>query len=462
LGFSNADRQWVVTAYSLAFGSLLLLGGRLSDLIGRKRTFLIGLIGFAAASAIGGAAPTFGVLIAARALQGVFGAMLAPTALAVLTTTFTVPKERARAFGVFGALAGAGGAIGLLLGGVLTQSLDWRWNLYINDVIAVVAVIGAIVLVPNLHRTGPRPKLDVPGTLLVSAGLFGLVYGFSNAETDGWGSPASWVFLAAAGVLLVAFVLWQRRAGHPLLPLTILRDRNRAAAYASVVIAGAGMFGVFLFVTYYVQSTLGYSPIQTGVAFLPMIGMLVVAAQLGTNLLVPRLGPKVMVPIGMLLAGSAMVLFTRLDVHTAYAPGLLLPLMLMGAGMGSIMPASMQTATLGVDRQYAGVAGALVNTSQQVGGSISTALLNTLAATAVTDYLAAHAPVTAVVGAEAAVHGYATAYWWCAAFFAGGAVLAAVVFRRRNQGLALHTAHAPAQPDQHAQEPVLAREPIGV
>ncbi|WP_375389933.1 MFS transporter [uncultured Amnibacterium sp.] len=444
LGFSDADRQWVVTAYSLAFGSLLLLGGRLGDLVGRKRMFLIGLVGFALASALGGAAPTFGVLIAARALQGVFGAMLAPTALAVLTTTFTVPKERARAFGVFGALAGAGGAIGLLLGGVLTESLDWRWNLYINDVIAVVAVVGAMFLVPNVRRTGPRPRLDVPGTLLVSAGLFSLVFGFSNAESDGWDSPASWGFLAAAGVLLIAFVVWQTRASHPLLPLAILRDRNRAAAYASVVIAGAGMFGVFLFVTYYVQSTLGYSPIQTGVAFLPMIGMLVLAAQLGTNLLVPRFGPKVMVPIGMVLATTAMVLFTRLDVHSAYAPDLLLPLLLMGAGMGSIMPASMQTATLGVDRQYAGVAGALVNTSQQVGGSISTALLNTLAATALTDYLASHAPVTAAVGAEAAVHGYATAYWWCAAFFAGGAILAAVVFRRRDQGLGLHTATSTA------------------
>jgi EmrB/QacA subfamily drug resistance transporter len=414
LGFSNADRQWVVTAYSLAFGSLLLLGGRLGDLVGRKRMFLIGLVGFAIASALGGAASTFGLLVAARALQGVFGAMLAPTALAVLTTTFTIPKERARAFGVFGALAGAGGAVGLLLGGVLTQSFDWRWNLYINDVIAVVAVIGAIFLVPNVHRTGPRPKLDVPGTLLVSGALFGLVFGFSNAESDGWGSPATWGFLAGAVVLGLVFVLWQRRASHPLLPLTILRDRNRAAAYASVMIAAVGMFGVFLFVTYYVQSTLHYTPIQTGVSFLPMIGMLVLAAQLGTNLLVPRFGPKVMVPAGMLLAVTAMVLFTRLDATSSYAPGLLLPLLFMGAGMGTIMPASMQTATLGVDRQYAGVAGALVNTSQQVGGSIGTALLNTLAATAATDYLSSHTPLTAAVGVAAAVHSYTTAYWWCA------------------------------------------------
>ena len=456
LGFSNADRQWVVTAYSLAFGSLLLLGGRLGDLVGRKRMFILGLVGFALASAIGGAAPTFGVLIAARALQGVFGAMLAPTALAVLTTTFTIPKERARAFGVFGALAGAGGAIGLLLGGFLTQSLDWRWNLYINDVIAVFAIVGAVFLVPNIQRSGPRPKLDVPGTILISAGLFSLVFGFSNAETDGWGSPSSWAFLTAAGVLVILFVLRQLRTTHPLLPLTILRDRNRAAAYSSVAIAAVGMFGVFLFVTYYVQTTLHYTPIQTGVSFLPMIVMLVIAAQLGTNLLVPRFGPKVMVPIGMALAATAMLFFTRLDVDSSYAPGLLVPLMLMGAGMGTIMPASMQTATLGVDRQYAGVAGALVNTSQQVGGSIGTALLNTLAASAVTDYLVSHAPVTASVGAEGLIHGYDTAYWVCAGVFAGGAILAAVVFRRRNQGLALHTGHqeAPAAAAQPVPEPV--------
>ena len=440
LGFSNGDRQWVVTAYSLAFGSLLLLGGRLSDLVGRKRMFIIGLVGFAGASAFGGAAQSFELLVLARALQGVFGALLAPTALAVLTTTFTDPRERARAFGVFGALAGAGGAIGLLLGGVLTQELDWRWNLYINDVIAVVAVVGAVFLVPTLQRTGPRPRLDVPGTLLVSGALFSLVYGFSHAESDGWSATTTWGFLVAAVVLLTAFVLWQRRAAHPLLPLVILRDRNRTAAYASVLIAAVGMFGVFLFVTYYVQETLHYSPIRTGVSFLPMIAMLVLAAQLSTNVFVPRYGPKVMVPVGMGLALSAMVLFTRMDVDSSYAPTLLVPLMLMGAGMGSIMPASMQTATLGVDRRYAGVASAMVNTSQQVGGSIGTALLNTLAATAATDYLSSHAPVSAAVGAAAAVHSYDTAYWWCAGFFAVGGVLAAFVFRRRGHGLSL--AHA--------------------
>lgn len=457
LGFSNGDRQWVITAYSLAFGSLLLLGGRLSDLIGRKRTFIIGLIGFAAASALGGAATSFGMLVGARALQGAFGALLAPTALAVLTTTFTVPKERARAFGVFGAIAGAGGALGLLLGGYLTQYFDWRWNLYINVVIAIVGIIGAAIFVDHVVRSAPRPKLDIPGTILVSAALFGLVYGLSNAETDGWDSALTWGFLAGSVVLLVAFVLWQRRAAHPLLPLSILRDRNRGAAYISVTIAGAGMFGVFLFVTYYLQASLHFTPMQTGLSFLPMIGMLVLAAQLSTNIFVPRFGPKVMVPFGMVLAAISMVGLTHLDLNSAYAADILAPLMILGFGMGSIMPASMQTATLGVDRQFAGVASAMVNTSQQVGGSIGTALLNTLAATAATGYIAAHLPPSATVIAEAAIRSYATAYWWGAGFFAVGAVTAALLFRRIGQGASLANPTGAPRPAEEPVEPAPAR-----
>jgi EmrB/QacA subfamily drug resistance transporter len=450
LGFSNGDRQWVITAYSLAFGSLLLLGGRLSDLIGRKRAFIIGLIGFALASALGGAADSFGLLVAARALQGAFGALLAPTALAVLTTTFTIPKERARAFGVFGAIAGAGGAVGLLLGGFLTEKLDWRWNLYINVFIAIIAIIGAVIFVSSPKREGARPKLDVPGTILVSGALFSLVYGFSNAETDGWDSPATWGMLAASVVLLVAFVFWQRRAAHPLLPLSIVLDRNRGAAYASVLIAGAGMFGIFLFVTYYLQASLGYSPIQTGLSFLPMIGMLVLAAQLSTNIFVPRFGPKVMVPFGMLLGMTGMLLLTRLTLDSTYVADVLPALMVLGFAMGSIMPASMQTATLGVDRQFAGVASAMVNTSQQVGGSIGTALLNTLAATAATDFVASNLPASPEVLADAAVHSYSTAYFWGAGFFLVGAILSALLFRRRGHGVSLHnpegTAPAAAEP----------------
>jgi EmrB/QacA subfamily drug resistance transporter len=431
LGFTNGERQWIITAYSLAFGSLLLLGGRMSDLIGRRRTFIVALIGFAAASALGGAAPTFGTLVAARALQGVFGALLAPTALAVLTTTFTTPKDRARAFGVFGAIAVSGGAVGLLLGGFLTENLNWRWNLYINVGIAVVAIVGAVLFVHHVERTGPRPTLDIPGAALVSAALFALVYGFSNAETHGWSAPLTWSLLIAAVVLGVLFVLRQRTAEHPLLPLAIVLDRNRGAAYISVLIAGAGMFGIFLFLTYYLQTSLDYSPIKTGVAFLPMIAALITTAQLSTNLLLPKLGPKVIVPFGMAVGALGMAYLAQLDLQSGYAANVLPPLIVLGIGMGSIMPASIQTATLGVDRQFAGVASALVNTGQQAGGSLGTALLNTLAASAATSYVTSHGPVTASVAAEAAVHGYAAAYWWGAGFFAFGAVLAALLFRRR-------------------------------
>lgn len=451
LGFSDGDRQWIVTAYSLAFGSLLLLGGRLSDLLGRKRTFVIGLAGFAAASALGGAAPDFGVLVAARALQGVFGALLAPTALAVLTTTFTIPRERARAFGVFGAIAGAGGAVGLLLGGFLTEVLDWRWNLSINVAFAAVAILGTVLFVGRVESDGPRPRLDLPGTVLVSAGLFGVVYGFANAETEGWDSPLSWAVLTVAAVLLAAFVLWQRRAAHPLLPLAILTDRNRSAAYLSIAIAGASMFGIFLFVTYFLQATLGFSPIQTGLSFLPMVAMLVLAAQLSTNLLFPRLGAKVMVPAGMLMGTAGMLLLTRLTVDSAYAADVLPGLALLGLAMGSIMPAAMQTATLGVDRHFAGVASAMVNTSQQVGGSIGTALLNTIAATATTGFLTDHAGDGPAALAPAAVAGYTTAFAWGAAFFAAGAVIAALLFRRRSTAAA-----TPANADDDAVDPVIA------
>jgi len=451
LGFSDADRQWVVTAYSLAFGALLLLGGRLSDLWGRKQTFVIGLIGFAAASALGGAAGDFGVLVTARALQGVFGALLAPTALAVLTTTFTIPRERARAFGVFGAIAGAGGAIGLLLGGVLTEQLDWRWNLYINIPIAIVAIIGVLTLVPRIERHGPRPRLDLPGTVLVSGGLFGLVLGFANAETNGWDSPSAWGVIVGAVVLLLAFVLWQRRASHPLLPLSIVTDRNRGAAYSAILIAGAGMFGIFLFVTYYLQATLAFSPIQTGLAFLPMILSLVAAAQLSTNVLLPRLGPKVMVPAGMVLGTIGMLWLTRLDVDSVYASGVLPALILLGLAMGSIMPGAMQTATLGVDRHFAGVASAMVNTSQQVGGSIGTALLNTVAATVLADALVAHAGDADAVTA-ATIAGYTAAFAWGAVFFAFGAVLTVLLFRTRRSTAAVLAARA-AEADESAGEP---------
>jgi len=344
LGFTDGNRQWIVTAYALAFGSLLLFGGRLADLIGRKTTFLIGLVGFALASAIGGAAPSFEVLVGARALQGLFGALLAPAALSLLTTTFTDPKERAKAFGIYGAIAGAGGAFGLLLGGLLTEYLDWRWCLYVNLIFAALAFVSGMIF---LQRT-PRDRsatLDVPGTILVSAGLFCVVYGFSNAESHDWSSPLTWGFLAAGAILLATFAWWQTRSRNPLLPLRVLLDRNRGASFLALAITGAGMFGVFLFLTYYLQTSLGYSPVQTGLGFLPMIGGIMITAQLATNLLLPRFGPKPVIPLGMALASVGMAWLTTLDLSSSYATNVLPPLIVLGLGLGLAMPSAMSVAT---------------------------------------------------------------------------------------------------------------------
>lgn len=434
LGFSDGDRQWVITAYSLVFGGLLLLGGRLSDLIGRRRTLITGLIGFGAASALGGAADSFALLIAARALQGVFAALLGPTALATLTTTFTSPRERARAFGVLAAVVGAGGAVGLLLGGVLTQLISWRWSLYINVFIAVVAVLGAVVFIAPMRRSGPRPRLDVPGSLLVTGASVVLVYGFSNVESAGWGSPLTWGALSLSGVLVASFVAWQQRAPQPLLPLGILADRDRATAYVSVLVTAVGMFGMFLFTTYYMQTLLHYSPLRTGLSFLPMVVALVATSQFSSGTIVPRVGAKVIVPTGMAIVAVGMVLLARLDLNSDYVTDLLPAMVALGIGLGSITPAAMHTATLDVDRRYAGVASALVNTCQQLGGSVGTALLNTVAAAAASSYIASHSPSTPAVITEAAMHSDTTVYWTLAAGFSGAAALTAVTFRRRPAG----------------------------
>jgi EmrB/QacA subfamily drug resistance transporter len=437
LHFTTVERQWVVTAYTLTFGSLLLLGGRLADLLGRKVTFLIGLLGFAGVSAIGGASVDFTMLIIARACQGAFGAILVPSALSLLTTTFTEPKERGRAFGVYGAIAAAGGAVGLLLGGALTEYLSWRWTLYVNLIFAGVAFAGGAVLLTRQSSPakGTKPRLDIPGVLLVSGALFCLVYGFSNAATHNWHTPSTWGFLAAGVVLLVLFAAWQTRAASPLLPPRIVLDRNRGGAYASILIASSGMFGVFLFLTYYLQQTLGYTPVVTGFAILPIAGGIAVAANLSTIVLMPRIGPKPLVATGFVVAAGAMTWFAHLGVHTAYADGVLGPLILTGAGLGMVIAPSINTGTFGVQPRDAGVASATVTVGQQLGASIGTSLLNTIFASAVTSYLAAHIASGAGLGRQALAglalaHGYDTAFWWIAAIFAGGAIVGGALFRR--------------------------------
>ncbi len=436
LGFTTVDRQWVITAYALAFGSLLLFGGRLGDLIGRKVTFLAGALGFAAASAVGGAATSFGMLVAARACQGAFGALLAPAALSILSTTFSDPRERGKAFGIYGAIVGAGGAIGLVLGGVLTEYLSWRWCLYVNLIFAGLAVAGAATLLRR-QPARSRSRLDLPGVALVSAAMFSLVYGFSNAASHGWHAPSTYGFLAAGAGLLVVFALWQARAASPLLPPRVVLDRNRGGAYLAVLTVGAGMFGIFLFLTYYLQQTLHYSPVACGVAFLPTIAMVVVAANLSNVVLLPRVGPRPLVTAGMLLAAAGLVWLTMIGVHSSYASAVLGPLLAAGLGFGLTVAPSMNTGTFGVAPQDAGVASAVLNSGQQIGGSIGTSLLNTIFASAVARYLAGHlSPATVVHGRPAAslagmslIHGYTTGFWVAAAIFGVGAVICGVLFR---------------------------------
>ena len=427
LGISDANRQWVITAYALAFGSLLLLGGRVADMWGRKNTFLTGLIGFAGASALGGAAANEAMMFASRALQGAFGALLAPAALSLLAVMFTDGKERARAFGIFGAIAGGGAALGLILGGILTEYLDWRWVFFVNIPIAAFAFIGAVSSVHEPDGTRNRSPLDLPGTVLGTLGLVTLVYGFTRAETEGWSETGTVSMFVLTVVLLAAFVLVERRVKAPLLPLRVVLERNRGGVYLALGLAVIAMFGLFLFLTYYLQVVKGYSPIRSGIAFLPMVaGMVAGSTQIGARLMT-RVPARYLMTPGLLVAAVGMLLLTQMDIDSSYA-GLLLPAMiLLGLGLGTTFMPAMSLATYGVEPRDSGIASAMINTSQQVGGAIGTALLNTIAATATTSYITAHAGGSTpleLVQLRGMVDGYTTAIWWAVGILVVSAAIA--------------------------------------
>ncbi|MFJ2899601.1 MFS transporter [Streptomyces sp. NPDC087218] len=428
LGISDANKQWVITAYALAFGGLLLFGGRIADLWGRKRTFVVGLIGFALASALGGAAQNQAMLFGSRALQGVFGALLAPAALSLLAVMFTDAKERAKAFGIYGAIAGGGGAVGLILGGFLTQVLDWRWTFFVNIPFAAVAAAGAYFVIREPAGSRNRSSLDVPGVVLSALGLVSLVYGFTRAESAGWSDGLTIGMFVASGVLLLAFVATEARVKSPLLPLRVVLDRNRGGVYLSLGLAIIAMFGLFLFLTYYLQVVKGYSPIRTGFAFLPMIaGMITGSTQIGARLMTRVPARKLMGP-GFLAAAVGMLLLTQLEIDSSYV-GLILPAqLLLGLGMGTAFMPAMSLATHGVEPRDSGVASAMVNTSQQVGGAIGTALLNTIAASAATAYAGSHAALGAtdpeLLKLQSMVHGFTGAIWWAVGILLVAATIA--------------------------------------
>nr|WSZ96710.1 MFS transporter [Streptomyces sp. NBC_00857] len=442
LGLSNGNRQWVITAYTLAFGGLLLLGGRVADLVGRKRTFIIGLIGFAAASALGGAAENPTMLFAARALQGAFAALLAPSALSLLTTTFSNGRERAKAFGIYSAIAGGGAAIGLLLGGILTEYLSWRWCLYVNVPIAGLAVLGALTLLHD--RAGHREvRLDIPGVILGCGGLVALVYGFSEAESHGWSAPLVLGLLCGAVALLALFAWWQTRAPSPLLPPHIIGNRNRGGSVLTMCLTMIGMFGLFLFLTFFLQNILGYTPLRTGVAFLPMCAAIIIASTQVAARLLHFVPPRLLMGPGLLLAAGGLYTLTFIDTHSSYATHILPGTLMLGFGMGLTFLPVMSVATSGVAPKDAGVTSATVNTAQQVGGSIGTSLLNTIATTTTSTYLASHLAEAARQGgltpaekarivATGTVHGFTVAIGWAAIILLVAAILAMVLVTARS------------------------------
>ena len=424
LGVSDGDRQWVITAYTLAFGGLLLLGGRIADYTGRRRTFLIGLLGFAGASALGGAAPDFGVLLAARACQGAFGALLAPATLSLISVIFTRTGDRAKAFGLFGAVAAGGGAIGLVVSGLLTEYLGWRWCLYVNVPIAVAAACG-LPFLPADRRTGARARFDIPGLVLAVCGLVAIVYGCSRAESDGWGSAPVIGLLTAGVVLLALFTAVESRVAHPLLPLRVVLDRTRGSAYFAVAVGVVAMLGMLLLLTYYLQVVKGYSPVRTGVAFLPLTGAVLVSAGGIASRLVPRVPPRVLMVPGLLLAASGLAWLWGLDAGTSYAAGPLPAELLVGLGMGIVMAPAMNYATHEVSAADSGIASATANTAQQVGGSIGVALLNTVATSTTASYIASRGVRNPLVLRDGLVHGFAQGFLVAALILAAAAVVVA-------------------------------------
>ena len=427
LGMSHDARQWIIAAYTLAFGGLLLTGGRLADHLGHRRTFLIGLCAFALASALAGVAQSSEVLITARVLQGMSGALLSPSALALVTTTFSDRSERAKAFGVYSAVASSGLAAGLVVGGLLTEYASWRWAFYLSVPCALLAAVGGALLIPATAPAASRSRLDLPGAALSTGGLVALVIALSQVLSSGWNSVTTLLPGVAAVVLLAAFVVVEKRVSSPLLPLRLLRSRTRVGVYLAVMLAIMGLFGLFLLTTFYLQTVRGFSPLETGLAFLPLVvGMAVGATQVAGRL--PDAHPQLLMSGGFALAMMAMLLMTRLRIDSGYV-GLMLPTMvLLGVGLGMVFVPATNLSTSGVAPTDAGVASAVYVTVQQIGAAIGTVALNGAATRASAQYVREHAGSTTADPA-AVIYGFTTSLWWTLAVLALGVVVTMTLVR---------------------------------
>jgi len=409
LGLSDPSRQWVITLFALGYGGLLLLGGRMSDLIGRRRALLAGLTGFALASALGGAATGGAVLLTGRALQGVFGALLTPAVLATLAASFPSPAERGKAFGIYGAVMGSASGLGILAGAVLTEYLDWRWAMYVNLPIAALAAAGVLYAVPPVQRAS-GVRVDVLGAVLATTGLMAVVFGFGRAESDGWSAPATYASVAVGVALLAGFLAAQARVANPLLPLRVLRDRKRGGSYLAVFSLAIGMFAALFFLTFYLQTVRHYSPIRAGLGFLPLTVGLMLGVRAVSRLLA-RASVRALICPGLLTIAAGLALLGLLRPDSNYWLQVMPVFLLVGLGTGWVLVTANSTATLGAGADSA-VAGAMVMTSQQVGASLGTALLSTVAGTVAAHSDAVHGFNVAGVGAAGFLCVAAVAVYW--------------------------------------------------
>jgi len=420
LGLSEANLQWIINAYTLVFGGFLLLGGRAGDLLGRKRLFLIGLVIFTTASLLNGLATSSGMLIAFRAVQGLGAALISPAALSIISTTFAEGRERARALGVWAAIAIGGSAVGLVLGGALTQSFSWPWIFFVNVPVGIVAFLASLRFVPESRDEQAHRSYDVGGAVTVTGGLMALVYAIVKAETEGWGSTTTIGFFVLSVVLLATFIVLELRASAPLVRLSIFRTRSLSTANLAMFLVASGLFAMFFFNTLYVQRVLGYGPLKAGVSFLPFTAGIMVSAGIASSL-APRIGVRLVAAVGMVLTIVGMLLFARMPVDGSYATDLLPGMILSSLGMGAVFMPLTLVATTGLDDEDQGLASGLFNTSQQIGGALGLAILSTIAAGRTHGNTAAQL-----------VHGFHYAFIGAAVFVLAALVATLVLLRKRD------------------------------